>query len=67
MTNPFQFCSSEYHLLNWLNTNNFISEVQQFTINNQICPVQHMGDTFYNEKQIKGALLPLKLQIKNYF
>jgi len=67
ISNPFQYCSSEYNLLNWLSTNDLISEVQQFTINNEICPIQHMGESIYDEKKTKGALLPLKLQFKKYF
>lgn len=33
ISNLFQYCSSEYNLLNWLTTNDLISEVQQFTKN----------------------------------
>lgn len=67
ITNPFQHCNSEYRLFNWLKTNNILSEIQQFTINNEICPVQHMGESVFDEKHTKGALLPMKLQFKNYF
>ncbi|XP_022161028.1 uncharacterized protein LOC111027115 [Myzus persicae] len=67
MSNPFQFCTSEYILLKWLVANDLISEVKQFTIHNEIRPVQHLGETVYDEKQTKGALLPLKLQFKKYF
>jgi len=67
MSNPFQFCTSEYILLKWLAANDLISEVKQFTIHNEICPVQHLGETVYDEKQTKGALLPIKLQFKKYF
>lgn len=67
ISNPFQFCTSEYILLKWLVENDLISEVKQFTIHNEICPVQHLGKTVYDEKQTKGALLPLKLQFKKYF
>jgi len=67
ISNPFQYCSSECNLLNWLSTNNLISEVQQFTINNDICLIKHMGESIHDEKKTKGALLPLKLQFKKYF
>jgi len=32
MSNPFQFCTSEYILLKWLAANDLISEVKQFTV-----------------------------------
>jgi len=67
MSNPFQFCSSEYILLKWLVANDLISEVKQFSIHNEIGPVQHLGETVYDKKLTKGALLPLKLQFKKYF
>jgi len=67
MSNPFQFCTSEYILLKWLVANDLISKVKQFTIHNEIRPVQNLGETVYDEKQTKGALLPLKLQFKKYF
>jgi len=67
ITNPFKFCNSEYSLLNWLVGHNLVSEIKLFNIHNEICPVQHMGELAYDEKQTKGALLPIKLQFKKYF
>jgi len=50
-----------------VSSNDLIPEIKQFTIHNEICHVQHMGETAYDEKQTKGVLLPLKLQFKQYF
>lgn len=65
--NPFNYCSTEYHLNKWLISNNLLCEVKQITINNQICPVSYSGDICYNEKVTKGALLSLQFQFKQFF
>ncbi|XP_016659852.1 uncharacterized protein LOC107883741 [Acyrthosiphon pisum] len=65
--NTFLYCSTEYRLLDWLINNEFLSKINQFTINNEICPVQHIGETIFDEKNTTGALLPLKFQFKKYF
>lgn len=65
--NTFLYCSTEYRLLDWLTNNGFLSKINQFTINNEICPVQHLGETIFDEKNTTGALLPLKFQFKKYF
>lgn len=65
-SNPFQPCSTEYRLEKWLVQNQYVTHLQQFTINNEICNVQLMGETIYDEKVTKGALLPLNEQFKKY-
>jgi len=65
-SNPFQPCSTEYRLGKWLVQNQYITDIQQFTINNEICNVQLLGETIYDEKVTKGALLPLNEQFKKY-
>lgn len=65
-SNPFQPCSTEYRLEKWLVQNQCVTNLQQFTIYNEICNVQLMGETIYDEKVTKGALLPLKEQFKKY-
>lgn len=67
IVNPFNYCSTEYHLNNWLISNNLLCKVQQITINNQMCPVSYSGEICYNEKVTKGALLPLQFQFKQFF
>lgn len=65
-SNPFQPCSTEYRLEKWLVQNQYVTNLQQFTINNEICNVHLMGETIYDEKVTKGALLPLNEQFKKY-
>lgn len=62
--NTFLYCSTEYRLLDWLINNEFLSKINQFTINNEICAVQHIGETIFDEKNTTGTLLPLKFQFK---
>lgn len=47
--------------------NKLLSSVQQITINNGIYAVNRGGEICYNEKVTKDTLLPLKLQIKQFF
>ena len=48
-SNPFQLCSTEYRLGKWLVQNQYVTDLQQFTINNEICNVQLLGETIYDE------------------
>jgi len=64
---PFTYCSTEYHLNNWLMKNKLLSNVHQITINNELCAINHNGEICYNERVTKGALLPLKHQFKQFF
>jgi len=41
---PFNYCSSEYHFNNWLIENKLLFSIQQITINNQMCLVNHGGE-----------------------
>lgn len=36
-----------------------MSKIGQFTLD-EICSIQHIGETVYDEKNVTGALLPLK-------
>lgn len=65
--NPFLYCNTEYRLVNWLIKNELLFKINQFTINNEICPVQYNGESVYNEKITKGVLLPLQFQFKKFF
>ncbi|XP_008185631.1 uncharacterized protein LOC103310138 [Acyrthosiphon pisum] len=64
---PFIYCSTEHRLNNWLRQINLLSPLHQFTINNEIVPMDHAGNITYDEKITKGALLPIKQQFKWYF
>eukprot|EP00102_Acyrthosiphon_pisum_P013497 XP_008183097.1 PREDICTED: uncharacterized protein LOC103309442 [Acyrthosiphon pisum] len=64
--NTFLYCSTEYRLLDWLINNEFLSKINQFTINNEICPVQHIGETIFDEKNttdnfVQGTLWKQKV------
>lgn len=65
--NTFIYCRTEYRLVDWLINNEFLSKLNQFTINNEIRPVQHIGETIFDEKNTTDALLPLKYQFQKYF
>lgn len=64
---PFYYCGSEYRLVNWLVKNNLLSNISQFTINNEIVAVDHSGSISYDEKVTKGTLLPIKQQFQQFF
>lgn len=63
---PFNYYSSEHHLNKWLIENKLLYSVQQITINNQMCPINHGGEIHNNEKVTKGPLLPLKLNSNKF-
>lgn len=68
ISDPFKFCRTEHSLNVWLTANDLLSDkLQQFTINNEINLVCHNGETFYDEQNAKGILMPLKFQFKKYF
>jgi len=46
-SNPFKPCGTEYYLKKWLVQNQYVTDLQQFTINNEICNVQILGETIY--------------------
>jgi len=64
---PFNYCGSVYRLVNWLVKNNLLSNINQFTINNEIVAVDHSGSVSYDEKVTKGTLLLIKQQFKQFF
>jgi len=65
-SNPFQYCNTEYHLEKWLSQNQYITNLLQFTIHNEISYVQLSGETIYDENITKGVLLPINEQFKKY-
>jgi len=68
ISDPFKFCRTEHFLNNWLTNNGLLCDkLQQFSINNEINLVSHNGETFYDEQNAKGILMPLKFQFKTYF
>jgi len=64
-SNPFQYCNTEYRLEKWLSQNQYITNLLQFTIHNEISNVQLSGETIYDENTTKGVLLPINAQLKN--
>jgi len=64
---PFKLCYSEYILDKWLKNNNLYSDIQQFTINNEINLVSSLGETNYSENITKGILMPIQFQFKSFF
>jgi len=64
---PFIYCGTEHRLNNWLKQRNLLSPLHQFTINNEVVPMDHTGNITYDEKITKGALLPIKQQFKLFF
>jgi len=65
--NSILYCNTEYRLVSWLINNELLFKINQFTINNEIGPVQYNGESVYNEKITKGVLLPLQFQFKKFF
>jgi len=67
LSNPFEWCNSEYKLNNWLSENNLYEEARQFTINSETNLVYNSGEKIYGDNIAKGVLLPIKFQLKKYF
>lgn len=63
----FKLCSTNYRFEKWLSENNLISNIMQFTINNEVRLISHCGEATYNDFSTKGCLLPLKFQFKQIF
>jgi len=57
----------EYLLNKWLTNNNLYTNVNQFTIHNEINLVSTLGETNYNEQITKGILMPIQFQFKSFF
>lgn len=62
--NPFKNIDTEYLLLKWLKENDYIDNIQQFTIDNKVTVLHNVGKLEYAEKTITGVLMPLKFQIR---
>lgn len=67
ISNPFAHCLTEHRLFNWLCENNFMSNFQEFTINNELTEVFHKGEIVSEEKVTTGVLMPLRFQFTKVF
>lgn len=65
--NPFQSCATEYTLYEWLKKNEYISNFEEFTINNEIEPVHCRGKIKYDAVETTGVMLPISFQFKKSF
>ncbi|XP_055840002.1 uncharacterized protein LOC129907702 isoform X1 [Episyrphus balteatus] len=65
--NPFYYCNTEYKLFNWLQNNNFLESINEFSVNNEINAVYRDGNLTYDEDNTKGVLMPLKFQFQKFF
>lgn len=65
--NPFNYCNTEYKLLDWLKKEDFLDSLNEFSVNNEISRVFKNGCLAYDEKNTKGILMPLKFQFKKFF
>ncbi|XP_024875366.1 uncharacterized protein LOC112456837 [Temnothorax curvispinosus] len=65
--NPFKFLNTDYLLYKWLKSENYIENVQEFTIDDAISGIHRNGSFIYGEKEIKGALMPLRFQFRKIF
>lgn len=54
------YCSTEYHLNNWLIENKLLLNVYQITIS-------HSSGIYYNKRVTKRACLPLRHKFKLFF
>ncbi|KAF0734378.1 Uncharacterized protein FWK35_00035140, partial [Aphis craccivora] len=57
LSNPFEWCNSEYKLNNWLSENNLYEEARQFTINSETNLVYNSGEKIYGDNIAKAALI----------
>jgi len=65
--NPFKFFNTEHMLYKWLKNENYIESIQEFTIDNTISAIHRKGSFIYDEKEVKGVLMPLRFQITKIF
>lgn len=67
LSDPFIHCSNKYNLDKWLMQNDYLDNLKQITINNEVRVVQHDGIVTYDEAITKGVLLPLRFQFQKFF
>ncbi|XP_031358061.1 uncharacterized protein LOC116181772 isoform X1 [Photinus pyralis] len=65
--NPFKHLNTDYLLYKWLNEGDYAKNITEFTIDNQVTTVHRKGKLVYDEKTIKGVVMPLKFQFRKTF
>lgn len=65
--NPFQNCSTDHQLYEWLRTNDYMQDFEEFTINIEIGQVHCRGEMRYDDVETTGVLLPISFQFRKIF
>lgn len=58
---------TEHLLHKWLKSEGYIQTIEEFTVNNQVVAKHRVGGLTYEEKNNRGALMPLKFQFTKFF
>lgn len=67
LKNPFESINTDYLLHKGLKNSDLIGEIKQVTLSNEIVAMHSTGNLIYDEKQIKGLLMPLSFQFRKFF
>lgn len=65
--NPFQYCRSDYMLSQKLKIMGYMDDIKEFKITSDVQPIFHHSELVYENKIIKGSILPLQSQFRLIF
>lgn len=65
--NPFRNCSTDHQLYEWLKANDYLSNFEEFSINNEITQLYRRGEMRYDEVDTTGVLMPISFQFRKIF
>lgn len=67
LNNPFESINTNYLLHKCLKTSDLIGEIKQVTLYNEVVAMHRTGNLIYDERKIKGLLMPLRFQLRKFF
>lgn len=67
MENRFVYCDADFKLFKTLQEKDLISDLEEFTINNELNNVYDNGKVAIREDEVSGVLLPISFQFKKLF
>lgn len=67
LRSTLKYVNTEYNLKKWLKNNNYINDINEFTIDHEITSIHQKGHLVYGDKKVTGVVMPLRFQFKKYF
>ncbi|XP_055842787.1 uncharacterized protein LOC129909740 [Episyrphus balteatus] len=64
---PFELCSTDHNLMQWLTLNDYLCAATEFTINDELQNVYRNGINCHEDYTTTGVLLPLEFQFRKTF